>query len=149
MDGFNRQTVKTIGEEIAAAAAAVAAKHGVTIEYAGGSFDPSGVATIKVRVGLIAADGTVRTKEMIALNDLGTAYGLPADAAGRTFTASGRTFTVTGLNPRARKMPVIAKDANGKSFKFAVATVARALGHGNDALRAAIQRGMDARKERS
>ena len=37
---------------------------------------------------------------------------------GKKFTLRNNTFTITELKPRSSRYPVIAEDANGKSYKF-------------------------------
>ena len=43
---------------------------------------------------------------------------LETEDFGKTFTKGGKTFTICGCNPRARKMPIHAKLANGQTYKF-------------------------------
>jgi len=50
-------------------------------------------------------------------------FGLKAEDLGRSFTQRGMTFIIAGMNPRAYKTPILAKNLNGKMYRFPVETV--------------------------
>lgn len=55
-------------------------------------------------------------------------FGLDPDHLGQTFTYCGKAYQIKGLNPKAPKYPVIAKQAaTGKSYRFNAEDVASLL----------------------
>ena len=116
MSELNRQTVKDIGEAIQAACSDVAKRFGVSIEYAGGNFSAN-LATVKLQVGVIGADGRVSTKESEAFHLLCKFYGLTPDMLGREFEYRGRRYTIKGCTTSDR-YPISVDRDDGKGFKF-------------------------------
>jgi hypothetical protein len=123
---FDRRTCGIISAAIELALRRVAAEYGVAIRPGSGSFS-EGSYTVKVEVSTLNADGTVNTPAAEAYRRYASVDGLPEDGLGRTFEARGETYTISGYLPRARKMPVLATRADGRTFKFAPAAVRRAL----------------------
>jgi hypothetical protein len=54
-------------------------------------------------------------------------FGLKPSDYGKTFKSNGKEFMITGLNVRARSMPVIAYCSDGKSYKFSEESIKRVL----------------------
>ena len=50
-------------------------------------------------------------------------FGLTSEDFGKTFVHGGTAFTICGIKPKSRKFPVLAKNANGTTYKFPVAAV--------------------------
>ena len=116
MASMDRATVKAIGEEMAAAAAIIAAKYGMTITRGGGKFDAAEF-TPKVTFVLPAAKAAKAEQTAVIYAPM---LGLSADVVGKTFKHKTKTFTVTGLNPSRPKNAVELSDENGKAFKCSV-----------------------------
>lgn len=118
----NRQTAKAIGAEIKSALQEVAGRHGMTVEYKGVTFDPTGM--IRPRVELRTASADESEFSLYA-----TRYGLEPKDYGAEFTSSGRLFRISGVSPRSPKRPILCEEvATGRTFKFTPAGVTRALG---------------------
>jgi hypothetical protein len=124
---MDREKVKGLRDALQAALAPFAAANGVAVEVGSASFT-GGEVRFQVDVTEIAADGTARTREAEAYEKLATLYGLPAGSLGREFQSNGKAFTITGLNARAGRFPVMAKDkASGRTYRFPVATIVARL----------------------
>jgi hypothetical protein len=111
IEQMDKAAARTIAAAMKAALAAVEADLGVTIEVGGGSYDPTGEFTPKVRVKLAGADRAAFEKyaPMVGLD--------PADF-GREFSYNGKTVRISGLNLRAPRFPVILTDVKtGKTYK--------------------------------
>lgn len=99
---------------------------GLNVKVGNASYT-DGSCTFKVECAVVAANGVVVTKEATAFERYANGYGLLGVSLGDKFTSKGRTFEITGLNTRARRMPVQAKDRSGRGYKFTVEAVTRAL----------------------
>lgn len=114
----DRATCQKIGAEIEAAIDPILARHGFERgkttrnygEYFGMRFQATPIGAEKPQES--------DWKHFASL------FGLPEDALGKTIQMGGRTFTITGLNTRARRMPVMLADESGKSFKAPAESVA-------------------------
>ena len=54
-------------------------------------------------------------------------YGLKPEHYKKEFTMNGEKFAITGFKPRATKMPILAVNQEGKSYKFRADIVKRLL----------------------
>ena len=123
MSFINPVVRKSISEELLLAANEIAAKHGLTVKLAGGTYDEA-TTTIKVEFCFpdLAKEKNERQSKLYA-----PMLGLPEDVTGRTYINRGRTFTVTGLNPNKPKNAVELKDDRGKEYQCSVAHIKVAL----------------------
>ena len=123
MSFINPVVRKSISEELLLAANEIAAKHGLTVKLAGGSYDEA-VSTVKVEFTFpnLAKEKTERSAKLYA-----PMLGLPEDIIGRSYINRGRTYTVTGLNPNKPKNAVELKDDRGKEYQCSVAHIKVAL----------------------
>lgn len=127
---IDRVTLRALSDEINAALAPLAERHGITLRIGNGSFGAA-YATLRLDVATISEQGQVNTRESSALGSLGGLYGLPGVKVGTVVVMQGDRFTVTGLNAKARKAPVcLTRERDGKAFKATVDMVKRALGQG-------------------
>lgn len=126
MKSFTRDACKLLRDEIDAALQAVAKKHGITLKVGNASFDANQI-NFKLNAMTLGEGGEVVTPEKKAFIADAHFYGFKAEDLGRTFMSNGKTFTIAGLKHANRKMPIIAT-SEGKSYKFAVDAVKRALG---------------------
>lgn len=112
---FDRPTVHELSKEISAAVAAVCEQYGLTVELAGGRFDPAAYHfgyTARVHEDH-AEDGDRAEFELHA-----ALFGLESSDFGRQFTSRGKNFKLVGFKPRNRKYPVIGLDGAGGRYKF-------------------------------
>jgi hypothetical protein len=127
---ITREKHAAVTRDVEQALASVFEKHGLDLRIKGGTYGPS--YAIKIE-GILRAedDGAAfnpNSPEAQYLAQFAEVYGLPADALGREFTSRGRRFVVTGLNTRARRMPIQAKCLDDdRNYKFEAEAVARAL----------------------
>ena len=124
---MDHKQVREIGDEIEAAVAEIAKRHGFAVaKGVRGTFDATGCKyTVDIRQ--IAEDGKVQTQERANFSAYADMFGLQPDDLGKTFTSQGRTYTIEGIAPRRPKYPVVAKRDDGKTFKFPAETVAMRL----------------------
>jgi hypothetical protein len=121
---IDRQFFRTIRSDLDEALAAVAKKHGVSIETGRAQYSYTN-GNIKLEIAQITEDGEAVTPEREALDLLGARHGI---AYGDTFTSKGRTYTVKGWKARARVRPVLCNRDDGKTFIFPADAVARLKG---------------------
>lgn len=124
---LDRATVRTLTDEINAALAPLAQRHGITLRVGGGSFGEA-YASLRVDVATIGQQGQPNTRESLALGALGALYGLEGVQVGTVLVMQGDRFVVTGLNAKARKAPVcLRRERDGKEFKATVEMAKAAL----------------------
>jgi hypothetical protein len=103
----------------------LAAERGMRLMPQRGTFSAT-TYLFKVEFAEIGEDGIVETGEAQAFRLMASLYGLQPEWLGREFLHGGRTFKVTGLNAKAKRMPVTA-ESEGREYKFAAPAVAKAL----------------------
>ena len=123
---FDRKTANAFAREAEQALQALAEKHGVDVSIGSGNFTQNDFS-FKVKAAVKSKDGTVLSREAEAFKVNAPLLGLQESDLGRTFTAQGKTFKITGYNTRAKKMPILAEDENGRGYKFDRETVKRFL----------------------
>jgi len=117
---MDRNKVKAIGDDVAAALQAVAAKHGMTVTVKGGVFTEG---SFKPRVEFKTGDA-----DRVEFEQYARAFGLTADMFGKTFAApGGARYRIVGLRLNSRKRPVLVQRLDGKQFVFEVSAVVAAL----------------------
>ena len=98
---FDSATCKLLAREIADAIAAVAARHGLTAEPAGGTYsDIEYTAKVKFKV---TDDGAVAAKLKEDFDQYCGWYGLAPDDYGRVFQHGGQDYMLTGFLPNRAK----------------------------------------------
>jgi hypothetical protein len=129
---FDRTTMRALGREIEDAVAAVAAKHGISLKYAGGTFDANNF-TMKIAGATIAQNGDVITKAHADFEKYAPIFGLAPTDLGRQFrTPAGKEYRISGLKPASSKFPVLATQVGtGKTFKFPAGAVVSMLKAGS------------------
>lgn len=126
---WNRPECGRVVDEVNKALAEAGRKLGINIQKAGGGTFNNSSFTFKVECALIGTDGVVKdkeaeAKEAEAFKDFASHYGLKPDDFGKTFTAwSGKTYTICGLNTRARKHPIQAKNIKDETYRFSAEEV--------------------------
>jgi len=116
---WNRPEARRVTEEVNKALAEVGKELGINIVRKGnGTYDDS-TFTFKVECALIGADGGVKSKTAEDFKKYATMYGLKPTDFGRTFkTRDGKEFTICGLNTKASKNTIHAKNVKGATFVF-------------------------------
>jgi hypothetical protein len=126
MNQITRDAMLALRADLDAAVRQVGERHGLKIQTGRATFSAE-CATFKVEVATIGQSGTVQTKEASAFKQLAQAYGLKAEHLGASFDQGGKTYTITGLKTKAHAYPILAKGQDGKTYKFPVEMVRRAL----------------------
>jgi len=113
---FDRATVKSTRDELAAALAVVEANLGVKIDVGNARFTATNV-TFKVELSVLNSTGNAQDKYRVALEAF-----YPGWADKTVNLNNGLSGKVVGWNKRASKYPFIVETANGK-FKVNERTV--------------------------
>lgn len=117
----DRATCQMLGAEIEKAIDPILAAHGFERTKTSRNFgDYFG---LKIQAVPVGAEKPQETD----WNRYASLFDLPADGLGKTVTLGGKAMTIVGLNTRARRMPVMLKDASGRSFKAPAEGVAAML----------------------
>ncbi len=119
---FNPKVCKSFSEDVMAAIAAVAEKHGVTVEYKGTRFSAQ---TAELKIEAVVVGGKSREQQQFEADYayLAEVFDLPKNAIGKTFIHGGKKLTVLGANGRASKKPIVLSGSDGKQYTATVALV--------------------------
>lgn len=114
---FDSSNLDEVRDQINNTLAAVLKQYGLTakignIRYSSNDFR----TTLTVSTGS-NADAAQREFERHAYK-----FGLAVDLFGKSFMHHGEKFTITGIKPKSRKYPVLAKNAKGTTYKFTAMT---------------------------
>ncbi len=131
---FDRATCRLLSQEIEAALKAVAQKHGVAIKAGSGSFADT-TFKLKVEVSVISASGVAQSSVVTDFEQHAKFLGLQESDLGKSFLFRGTSYTICGLKLSGRKYPILAKNKNGKVYKFQVSDVRRLFTNPGDAAR--------------
>jgi len=118
---IDRKTAILITNEMEAAIAPVLAKYGLDRDRTATAYGD--IYKVTFTAHLAGEDPAVKNYGLYA-----DAYGLPADSLGTVITSRGQKYVVTGLNPRAKTMPILCKGEDGRTYKFPIASLKRVLG---------------------
>lgn len=125
MSFLNPKTRTVVVNEILSAAQAIAEKHGMSVNYTGGTYDD---ATFATKITFEFPD-VAKQKAQQEGEQYGPMLGLPKDVIGMTYTHRGSTFKVVGLNPRRPKNSVELEEVGtGKKYKCAASYLKLQLG---------------------
>lgn len=136
---INAPAMNVLRTAIDAALAKVAEEHGVTLQTGKGKYGDT-FGSFELKIGLPDADGKVVTKEGEDFRYNASVFGFQPDDLFAEFTVRGEKYTITGMNARASKMPILAKRADGKGFKFSAPSVLRAMNRDVPAWLASMER---------
>ena len=114
-----------IRAQVDAALEQIGTRLGVSLKTSAGHYGGGGgtFGDLKIKILVLNDDGTTHDPASDAFREHAELFDLKPDWLGKSFEKDGATYTITGLNMRAQKMPVLARRADGRSWKFAVATV--------------------------
>jgi hypothetical protein len=121
---LDKAALKMLAPEIEAAVQAVAAKHGVTLKYAGGTYGDR--AVIKLEIGLTgeAAEGEQKRQ----FEQWCGLYGFNPEHYGAEFTVKHETFRLIGFNPSRDKYPLACIEvASGRAVSYGRLAIAHIL----------------------
>lgn len=117
-------TCRLMREKVQAALDTVGPTLNLTLRIGSISYSATGeTASFKVSAGVIGADGQGASKEGDDFKKYAGIYGLKPEQLGQKFTVAGNEYEVVGLKTRAQKLPLIAKRADGRRFKFSVKVI--------------------------
>lgn len=116
-------TAKQIGDAAEQALQEVATRFGLSLERKGGRYDPA--------AGTFAPkfEFSVEGSEELAFAADARFFGLLPGDYKAVFLHNGTRFEVVGINRRARRLPIIARELGGarRKFKFTAEAVASAI----------------------
>lgn len=111
---FTSSNIDPVQRDIEAALKAVEEKHGVTIGFGRITYDNAKYSS-KFTVSVGDADQAAKTE----FDRYCFRFNVKPEAFGTSFRAHGEEFTICGIKPKARKMPILARNAAGTVYKFA------------------------------
>jgi hypothetical protein len=131
---FDRTNLRLLRDDVESALNAVADKYGIDLRLGTGRFASENV-TFRLEGSVVRAEGVV-TREAAEFSQYADLFALEASDLGRTFQYRGQRYEIVGARLSNSKYPVLAKNRNGKVYKFTAADVREALGE-----RAGLTRG--------
>ena len=114
---MNRSDAKLISGEVMLALGKIEKKLGVSFSRGNGTFDAD-MFSLKITATSNAKDGSKQTKEEVDFITNCYRIGLNKEDLGKSFNAQGQSFTICGMKPKSHKYPILAKNTQGKVFKF-------------------------------
>ena len=130
---IDRNTARMLGDELRAAARAVAERHGMALSTGGVRYGDGMVRLANIELKAVKLDdsGEAVDPEAAEFARLAPRYGLKPDDLGRQFTTyGGKSYTIMGIKPSRRKYPISAEGVQGGRYKFAAEQVRAALERG-------------------
>lgn len=125
---LTRDTLEIVRRRINAAIAPVAKELGIAADLGRCVFERSGdFATFKLECKAIKADGSIMDRDAKSFVTFATSYDLKPTDLGRSFMFQNKQYVVSGLSTRSYKCPILAKDGQGRCFKFSSDTIKRLL----------------------
>jgi hypothetical protein len=110
---MTKDLIRAIRDDVNAALADVARKHGLAMHAGNATFD-NNAATFKLVCSTVADNGQTMTPEASAYQKVAGFYGyVPLFS---TVKIGADEYTVVGYNSRARRQPILI-ERNGKVFK--------------------------------
>lgn len=126
-DSITPDMLRMLRTDINIALKEVGDKHGVKLEAGSASYS-TGTFTLKINGGLLKEDGSAVQKEAEDFKRYAKMFGLEPEDLGQKFKSNGKEYTISGLATRKSKYPILAKDAQGKTYKFPMYIVKLGLG---------------------
>jgi hypothetical protein len=121
---LTKEAVRALHADLNTAAAALATKHGVVITVKQIRYGTqNAVATLDIAA--VDAEGVVYSREREAWADLAVDYGLDPALLDKEVVLNKYRYRVVGLNPRARKRPVLI-EREGRTYTASVDQVRHA-----------------------
>jgi len=129
---LTRANINTLRNDMDAALASVLKTHGLTADLGRMTFSDSEVRcklTVIVGTGSIESVATINLADERKFKQYASKFGLTGSEFGKSFKVRGKTFTIVRINPKAKVggYPIIAKNANGTSYKFPASSAIEAV----------------------
>ena len=122
---MNRSTAKTLSDEVVDLLNNYFKDQGIVVTKGNGKYDDTSL-TVPITFNEPNEDGIVVTKEEMDYLAYSKLFGLDGVPFGSTFTFRNDLYAISGLKPRSRKYPILARQAaNGKTYKFPADDVKR------------------------
>lgn len=123
MKSFNNTNLDELRKDLNAALKAVSKKHNILLDVG-----RMGYSTDEVRVALTAT--TIKTgEEGMSIDEknyrAAQVFNTSLPKFGSKFDSIGVTYTICGYSNKARKYPVLGKNARGTVYKFTEAAVTK------------------------
>lgn len=116
MTTINRQLAKTLRDAINAALIEVGNEYGMNIHAGNCTFDD---ISLKYQLRCEVADqSAIDAAAEKDFREWAKWTDIDQDAFGKSFNSNGKSFTICGVKPRNRKYPILAKSADGSTYKF-------------------------------
>ena len=113
LTSFTSSNIDPVQRDIRAALKSVEEKHGITIGFGRITWD-QGQYTTKMSVAVGDAEQAAKAEfEKYCFK-----FNVSKEAFGTTFMANGEQYTICGIKPKAKTMPILAKNPAGKIYKF-------------------------------
>ena len=126
---IDRQMVRLFRDRMQAVLDSLGHELHAKIVVGNASYTPDN-ASFKVEVAPVQADGQVVDKSASDFKRMAARYSLAPSDLGRQFSLDGKQFILTGLNPRCRRYPILARGReDGKAWKLPLDAVLFALRH--------------------
>ena len=128
IEKFTRGMCDDLRDNIEDALAPIGEAFGIKFGTSGITYSEA-VATLKLEMGVVSADGKVNTKMAEKFKAYANRWGLKVSDLGRKFTSrSGEVFELVGAKPMNRKYPIMGRSmASGVTYKFTVTALLVAL----------------------
>lgn len=94
-------------------------KYNVSVSLGTISYDDVGFRV--TLTGKVKDAGNGKSGAQIEYEMYANKFGIDPASFGKSFICKGEKYIITGINPKARTMPILAKDSAGRPYKFTVA----------------------------
>jgi hypothetical protein len=125
LKSFDRQTIRLLRERIDSALHQIAQEYGISITAGNARFTPENVR-LKLELAVIGENG-VESIAAVDFRKYAILLGLKSEDLGKTFLFRGKPYTIVGAKTSSHKYPILAKNKNGKVYKFQSQDVMRLL----------------------
>lgn len=116
---MNRTLINEIRVDVEKALKEVERKHGIDLSLGSGSFDSSSFTVKLVATILSGGMSLEETNFKKAVKSVGHIYKLTEEDYLKQFDYNGETFEIVGINTRAPKYPILARNIlNESTYKF-------------------------------
>ena len=122
MAKFTEANLRKCRTDIEAALAAIGQEHGISIDMGRITFNPD---RMSFNTKLAVSIGSEEDEARRTWNKYCSSYGFSQSDFGKTFQSSQGLMTIIGINTRAKKFPIEAKDSRGKEFGYPTEGVLR------------------------
>lgn len=118
---LDRTNLQLLRQELDAAVAAVAERHGLQIKVGTCTYQPTN-ATFKLVVNTVSDGGVVQDQFRANWGKYAGMLGLDASMLDQVVSWGGKQYKIVGLNPNKGRCPVLAERQDGSGKQFFVPT---------------------------